>query len=125
VRHGVPDFTRGAPGHRFVTATDDMNNLADYTWLPPLAANARVAVKTNGREPMARLAAAGIGIACLPRCLGDATAALRRLETPVPGPTKQLWLGVHRASRTTPRIRITLDMIAQSLSRLRDVLRPA
>lgn len=124
VRHGVPDFTRGAPGHSFVTATDDMNHLADYTWLPPLAANAHVAVKTNGREPMARLAAAGIGIACLPRCLGDASPALRRLDTPVPGPTRQLWLGVHRASRSTPRIRVTLDIIAQSLGHLRDVLRP-
>lgn len=118
-RHGMPDFARGAVGHSFVTATDDMNNLADYEWLPPMAANAHVAVRTNGREPMARLAAAGVGITVLPRCMGDAMPALRRLETPTPSPTRQLWMGVHRSARTTPRIRVALGLITECLSKLR------
>jgi DNA-binding transcriptional LysR family regulator len=124
-RHGQPDFTRGADGHVFVMATDDMNNLADYEWLPPLAANARVAVRTNGREPMARMAAAGIGITCLPRYLGDATPNLRRLETPTPSPERTLWLGVHRAARTTPRIRAALSFIGEALGHLQPLLNPA
>jgi DNA-binding transcriptional LysR family regulator len=124
-RHGLPDFARGCPGHTFVNATDDMNNLADYEWLPPLAANAHVAVRTNGREPMARLAAAGVGITCLPRYLGDAQPSLRRLQTPTPGPERQLWVGVHRSARQTPRIRVALSFITEGLGRLRDNLRPA
>lgn len=123
-RHGQPDFTRGATGHVFVMATDDMNNLADYAWLPPMAAGAQVAVRTNGREPMARLAAAGIGITCLPRYLGDATAGLRRLETPTSSPERELWLGVHRAARTTPRIRAALSFITETLARLQPLLCP-
>lgn len=119
-RHGTPDFARGCAGHTFVVATDDMNNLADYEWLPPLAAKAHVAVRTNGREPMARLAAAGIGITCLPRCMGDALVTLRRVETPTPSPARKLWMGVHRAARTTPRIRVALGFIAQCLSSLRN-----
>jgi DNA-binding transcriptional LysR family regulator len=124
VRHGQPDFAHGSPGHVFITATDDMNNLADYEWLPPLAANAHVAVRTNGRQPMAGMASAGIGIACLPRCMGDALPSLRRLETPVPSPERQLWVGVHRAARTTPRIRVALGFITETLGSLRDSLRP-
>jgi DNA-binding transcriptional LysR family regulator len=120
-RHGLPDFSRGCAGHVFVNATGDMNNLVDYEWLPPLAASARVAVRTNGRQPMASMAAAGIGITCLPRCMGDAMPALRRLETPAPDPERQLWVGVHRAARTTPRIRVALGFITESL---RDALRP-
>ena len=123
-RHGQPDFAHGAAGHVFITATDDMNNLADYEWLPPMAVKAHVAVRTNGREPMARLAAAGIGIACLPRYLGDSAPNLRRLQTPTPSPVRQLWLGVHRSARTTPRIRVALQFISETLGRLRHVLHP-
>lgn len=123
-RYGQPDFARGAPGHVLVTATDDMNNLADYEWLPPMAANAHVAVRTNGREPMARLAAAGIGIACLPRYLGDGLPGLRRLDTPTASPVRQLWLGVHRAARTTPRVRVALGFITDTLNKLRHLLHP-
>ncbi|HKU39897.1 MAG TPA: LysR family transcriptional regulator [Polyangiales bacterium] len=124
-RHGVPDFARGCAGHTLITATDDMNNLADYAWLPPLAANARVAVRTNGREPMAKLAAAGIGIVVLPRYMGDANSVLRRLETPLPGPRRQLWLGVHRSARATPRIRVALSFLAESLQHDRSALCPS
>jgi DNA-binding transcriptional LysR family regulator len=74
-------------------------NIVDREWLPPLAGHARIAVRTNGREPMATMAAAGIGMACLPHILGDATAGLRRLATPTPAPERKLWMGVHRAAR--------------------------
>jgi DNA-binding transcriptional LysR family regulator len=124
-RHGLPDFSRGCAGHVFVNATDDMNNLADYAWLPPLAAKAHVGVRTNGREPMARIAAAGGGITCLPRCMGDAIPGLRRIETPIPSPERQLWLGVHRSARTTPRIRVALGFITETLGRMKDALRGA
>jgi DNA-binding transcriptional LysR family regulator len=123
-RHGLPDFARGCAGHTFVSATDDMNNLPDYEWLPPLASNARVAVRTNGREPMASLAAAGVGITCLPRCMGDALPALRRIETPTPSPARRLWLGVHRSARATPRVRVALGLVTESLAALRAGSRP-
>lgn len=123
-RHGTPDFARGCEGHVLIAMTDDMNNIVDLAWLPPLAAKARTAFRTNGREPMATLAAAGIGIACLPRFLGDTTPGLRLLSTPTPAPERPLWLGVHRAARATPRIRVTLDSIRESLERLRPALRP-
>jgi DNA-binding transcriptional LysR family regulator len=73
---------------------------------------------------MARLAAAGIGITCLPRYLGDATTNLRRLDTPTRSPERALWLGVHRTARTTPRIRAALSFIAEALGHLQDLLNP-
>jgi DNA-binding transcriptional LysR family regulator len=123
-QYGQPDFAAGSPGHVFITATDDMNNLADYEWLPPMAANAHVAIRTNGREPMASMAEAGLGIACLPRCMGDGLPSLRKLETPLPSPTRQLWMGVHQAARTTPRIRVALGFIRESLGSIRELQRP-
>jgi DNA-binding transcriptional LysR family regulator len=97
-------------------------NIVDREWLPPLAGHARIAVRTNGREPMATMAAAGIGMACLPHILGDATAGLRRLATPTPAPERKLWMGVHRAARSTPRVRATCSFLTQSFSRLRSAL---
>jgi DNA-binding transcriptional LysR family regulator len=112
-RHGPPDFARGAAGHVIIGMTDDMRTIVDVEWLPSLVGRARVAVRANGREPMARMAASGIGIACLPRLVGDAMPTLTRLRTPSPHPRRKLWLGVHRASRTIPRIRATLDFLVE------------
>lgn len=123
-RHGPPDFERGCAGHVFIGMSDDITQLADHEWLPPLAAHARFAVRTNGREPMATLAAAGVGITCLPRCLGDRTPGLRLLATPSPRPRRQLWIGVHRGARTTPRIRSTLRFIGESFRALQQTLCP-
>jgi DNA-binding transcriptional LysR family regulator len=123
-RHGRPDFGRGAEGHVFIAMTEGVGNIAEREWLPPLAAKGRVLVRSNGREPMATMAAAGIGIACLPRFIGDATPGLRWLVTPSPAPRRQLWLGIHRAARATPRIRITVDHLTQSLAALAGALQP-
>jgi DNA-binding transcriptional LysR family regulator len=124
-RHGMPDFGRGAPGHALVLMTDGLANLADYEWLPPLIAQARVAVRTNGREPMVTMARAGLGIACLPRALGDAVAELRLLPAPGEPPRRKLYLGVHRAARSTPRVRATYDFLAQTLRAMRALAPPA
>lgn len=123
-RHGMPDFARGAEGHVFIGMTEGLANLADYEWLPPLIAGARLAVRTNGREPMATMAASGLGFTCLPCFLGDATAGLRRLPTPLPSPRRKLWLGAHRAAHRTPRVRETLRFLAERLRGLSAALAP-
>lgn len=122
--HGSPDFARGCEGHVLIGMTDDITNLADHGWLPPMAAKARFAVRTNGREPMATLAAAGVGITCLPRCLGDSTPGLRLLNTPSPRPRRQLWLGLHRGARKTPRIQHTASFISEAFANLGPMLCP-
>jgi DNA-binding transcriptional LysR family regulator len=124
-QRGLPDFTRGCPGHAFIAMTDDTNHIVERDWPPSWTAEARVAVRTNGREPMATLAAAGVGLACLPRFVGDASVGLTRVEPPTPQPVRTLWLGVHRDARRTPRIRVTLAFLAQTLGRLRRALHPS
>lgn len=123
-RHGLPDFTSGCDGHTLVAMTDEMTTIVDVDWLPSLAGAARIGVRTNAREPMATLAASGVGITCLPRVLGDATAALRLLATPGVRPRRKLWLGVHRAARTIPRVKAALAFLVASFDRLRPALQP-
>jgi DNA-binding transcriptional LysR family regulator len=125
VRHGMPDFATGSPGHLLVAAGEQMgSSIVDVEWLPALVGKGRVAVRANGRMAMAGIAAAGMGLVCLPCFLGDATSGLRRLSTADPGPRRQLWLGVHRSARAIPRVRAAADFIVEVLSRLRKVLDP-
>lgn len=124
-RVGFPDFDRAGAGLDLIAMTEDMRSIVDVEWLPPLVGNARVVVRTNGREPMATMAAAGMGLACLPRAIGDATPGLRLLPTPGPRPERKLWLGAHRKARTVPRVRATVDFVVAAFAQMRPRLRPS
>jgi DNA-binding transcriptional LysR family regulator len=121
---GTPDFTRGAPGHALVAMSESLGRIPDVAWLPRVVGNARVVVRTNGRVPMAKMAATGVGLACLPRFLGDATPSLRLLPTPVPAPERRLWLAFHGDVRAVPRVEATVAFLAEGVARLRAALRP-
>jgi DNA-binding transcriptional LysR family regulator len=124
LERGAPDFARGCEGHRLIAMSEALTKIPDWAWLPELTANARVVMRSNGREPMARLAAAGVGLACLPRFLGDATPGLRLLATPSPRPERKLWLGAHRDVRAIPRVKATLTFLSAGFGRLRPLLCP-
>lgn len=122
---GAPNFDQQCEGHRLIAMSEALTKIPDLLWLPGFTSKANVVVRTNGREPMARMAAAGIGIACLPRFLGDATANLRLLRPPSPGPERELWLGCHRDVRAVPRVRASIAFLSEGFERLRPALCPS
>lgn len=62
---------------------------------------------------------AGMGMAVLPRPLGDATSALLRIETPEPPPSRDIWVGYHHDLRHMDRLRAMLDIADTMLSESR------
>lgn len=122
---GLPDFSAGAPGHALIAMSESLATIVDVEFLPRVASRARVVARTNGRESMATLVAAGVGLAVLPRLVGDAIPGLRWLSTPVEPPRRSLWLGVHRDVRSVPRVKAVAAHLATELHRLRPVLDPA
>jgi DNA-binding transcriptional LysR family regulator len=122
--HGLPDFARACEGHALIGMSESLGKVPDVEWLPRVAGRARLVARSNGREPMAKLAAAGIGITCLPRFIGDATPGLRLLPAPTPAPARQLWLGVHRDARAVPRVKASAAFLSESIARLRPALYP-
>lgn len=114
-RHGVPSFSTGCQGHRLIAMSKSLSKVPDLEWLPGITFAAHVVLRTNGREAMATLASGGVGMACLPRVVGDRTPGLRLLRPPSPAPERALWLGVHRDSRKVPRIRATATYLSQAL----------
>ncbi len=121
---GAPDFARQCEGHRLIAMSEALTKIPDVDWLPGFASKASVVVRTNGREPMARMVAAGVGMACLPRFLGDATPSLRLLAAPTAAPERQLWLGCHREVRTVPRVKASIAFLSEGFQNLRAALRP-
>jgi DNA-binding transcriptional LysR family regulator len=121
--HGVPDFARQAEDQRLIAMSSDLTRIPDLEWLPGFASRARVVARANGRGPMLRMAEAGVGLACLPRILGDASAVLRRVSTPQPDPERTLFLGVHRDARAVPRVRAVTNFLIETFGRLRPALR--
>ena len=106
--NGEPDWPAGAPGHRLVTLQQTLLHAPEAKRLAALASSSTVAVRTNSREGQLRATQAGLGIACLPRFLGDNTG-LVLLAAPGEEPRRQIWIGVHQDTRHTPRIRAVLD----------------
>jgi DNA-binding transcriptional LysR family regulator len=124
-KRGVPDFDRGCEGHAVIAMSDDLASLADVPWMRAVAVNARVAVRSSSRDAQASLAAAGAGLVCLPRFVGDATAGLRLLTPPTPPPERNVWLGVHRDMRALPRVKSLVTFVVDALKRLGPRLDPA
>lgn len=122
-RRGRPDFAASCEGHTLVAMSEDIGDVA-RSWLAASCSRARVAARSNGREAMAELAIAGVGLACLPRVMGDPLAGLRILATPQPLPERQLWLGVHRQARSLPRVRAVARFLTEELQRRQPALAP-
>jgi DNA-binding transcriptional LysR family regulator len=124
-RYGSPDFSTQCAGQRLIAMSESLKTIADVEWLAALASRASTVVRTNGREAMVALVQAGVGMACLPRFMGDGAPGLRRVPTPGAVPERQLWLGLHRDARAVPRVRSCAAFLVKGIARLEGALRPA
>ncbi len=123
-RHGEPDLGNGCAGHQLITLLDERDLSAQARWLTEHADRAHVALRADSYETQHWVAACGGGLALLPRFRADAESVLRRLETPVPIPPAEIWLGVHRENRQVPRIRAVFDCLVQAVRMQAELLNP-
>ena len=114
-RHGEPDFGNRCAGHRVMTLLDDHELSAQEAWLMENASQAKVAFKADSHESQYWAAYCSGGLALLPRFRADAEPALRLITTPSLVPPANVWLGVHRDSRSIPRVRVVMDCIAEAV----------
>lgn len=121
---GKMDFEDGCAGHRLITQLDDTQEMTPSAWLTELASRATVVLQTSSHEAAVLAAASGGGLACLARFRGDREAGLTRVPVPTEPPSADILLLVHKDNRDTPRIRVVLTHITDSIHALGAILQP-
>ena len=86
-----------------------------------LAGDARIVFQTNGMVGQAIAARAGIGIALLPRFMGDHDRGLVRLFPIATEDVAHLWLLIHADLRQTARVRTFVDFLTEAIVAERSV----
>lgn len=84
----------------------------DIAWLIESFPNARPVLRSNNRNVQGRMCRQGIGIAVLPRVVGDQIPGIRRLELPAPPPARDVWMGYHRDLRRLQRLRAFISTLS-------------
>ncbi|WP_165799364.1 LysR family transcriptional regulator [Caulobacter zeae] len=120
---GQPDLAAGSPGHASVTLQEDLALLPEARTLAQVAREGHVALRANSREAQLQAALAGFGLTLLP-CYLALEQNLIELPLPEGRLMRGIWLGVHRDTRHTPRIRLVLDQLGQGLRERAEVLNP-
>jgi DNA-binding transcriptional LysR family regulator len=111
---GHPDPVAGeGEGTKLVTMDEAFSGMPDVAWLRQQFPRARVAMRSNNRDVQAALCANGVGIAVLPRPLGDTIVGIRRVPLADAPPARDTWLGYHRDLRRLARLRALLDSLLE------------
>lgn len=113
-RRGKP--SAGFEGQLLIDWPVDYTVIAQVPWLRKIAAAATVVLRSNSAMTRRAAAASGAGIALLPCILADLDPALVRVESEAP-PKQDLWLVTHRDLARVPRIRVTLEYLAETAKR--------
>ncbi|MFC4527197.1 LysR family transcriptional regulator [Dyella halodurans] len=99
-----------------VTMDTAFGSMPDVAWLQRLLPRAHVAVRSNARLIQAQMCAQGVGVAVLPRPLGDGFAGLERIELGEDPPSRDTWVGYHHDLRRLARLRALLDIVLERLA---------
>ncbi|VTU22948.1 D-malate degradation protein R [Variovorax sp. PBS-H4] len=92
------------------------SHFPDVAWVLDRFPRSRRVFTSTSRSVQAQMCLRGVGIAVLPRPLGDAVSGLQRIDTPDHPPTRDIWVGYHQDLRHMDRLRAMLDIADTMLS---------
>ena len=92
------------------------SHFPDVAWLLERFPLSRRVFTSTSRAVQAQMCLRGMGIAVLPRPLGDALAGLQRIDMPDQPPSRDIWVGYHHDLRHMDRLRAMLDIADTLLS---------
>ncbi|WP_287030170.1 LysR family transcriptional regulator [Pseudomonas sp. UBA6310] len=87
----------------------------DVLWLQRMLPAARTVFTSSSRTVQARMCAQGLGVAVLPRLLGDQLPALIRLDLGEAPPPRDIWMGYHQDMRRLDRLRAFVELTGDML----------
>lgn len=121
IRADLPRPVAGdGAGTALVTMDTAFSAMPDAVWLRKLLPNARVVSRSNNRDVQGRLCEQGVGVAVLPRPLGDALPGVDLVNLGEAPPGRDTWVGYHRDLKRLARLRALLDLVIERLAGVRE-----
>ncbi|MGF7150350.1 DNA-binding transcriptional LysR family regulator [Sphingomonas zeicaulis] len=102
-------------GLRLITHDTSTGQFPDIAWLTENFPNARPVLQSNNRNVQGHMCRQGVGLAVLPRVVGNQIPGIRRLELPLQPPARDVWMGYHRDLRRLRRLRAFISMVSNHL----------
>jgi DNA-binding transcriptional LysR family regulator len=106
---------------QFIAFDQSFADMPQQRWLLGIAGNRPVACELNHISEHLIAVKAGVGVAGLPRFLGDRDRDLIRIDQKVPSFKREIWLAVHRDLRKAPAVRAVMDFVTAVISGNRDL----
>jgi DNA-binding transcriptional LysR family regulator len=86
------------------------SHFPDVAWVLDRFPLSRRVFTSTSRTVQAQMCLRGMGVAVLPRPLGDAVSGLQRIDAPDQPPARDVWVGYHHDLRHMDRLRAMLDL---------------
>lgn len=106
----------GGAGLRVITMDTAFAEMPDALWLRRVLPAAQIAMRSNSRLLQAEFCRQGIGLAVLPRPLGDRIAGIVPVDLGEQPPGRDTYVGYHRDLRRLSRLRAFLDLVIGRLA---------
>lgn len=103
-------------GCKLITMDTSTGTFPDIDWLKQRFPKAPVVLRCNNRNAQALMCASGVGIAVLPRPVGDQVHGLRLINVDDIPPSRDIWMGYHRDNRQSGRLRAFIDVALSKLT---------
>ena len=113
---GMRDPVKGdGAGSRLLLMDTAQLYYPDVLWVKDMLPQAQTVLSSNSRELQARLCARGLGLAVLPRPVGDQHPDLRLIDLGEAPPSRTIWMGYHQDLRRMDRLRAMANIAVRLL----------
>ena len=104
---------------QFIAFDQNFADMPQQRWLLGIAGDRPVACELNHISEHLMAARARVGVAGLPRFIGDRDHDLVRIGEDVPPFARDIWLLVHRDLRKNPAVRSVMEFVSTVISESR------
>jgi DNA-binding transcriptional LysR family regulator len=112
----VVTLTDGGAGLRLITMDTAFAEMPDALWLKRVLPAAQIAMRSNSRLVQAEFCRQGMGLAVLPKPLGDRIPDIVPIDLGEAPPRRDTYVGYHRDLRRLSRMRAFLDLVIERLA---------
>lgn len=116
-QHGVPTTRNQLKSHAFIGGGGPNLWRAYSAWLHDLGLDDRIVMHHASAMGMLSAIRSGLGIAVLPCIVADADPDFIQCVPPTSNHGRSMWLVTHERVRHTPRVRLVIDFLYESLAR--------